>query len=138
MTLPLNALEAAIVGALRGRAALVAYLASATAIYNPNAPDSAALDYVTVSYQSGGDQNDNPHRSLAPLYLVKGVSGVSLERAGLIDAEADAVLHGGAIAVAGWSVYWLRREGIVRYSEALPGGGRAYHSGGLYRVRLAV
>jgi hypothetical protein len=127
-------MDAAIFGELSGGAGLIGELGG-TAIYNRIAPPEAGLPYVIFQWQGGGDENLTPSRMRNVVYVVKGVAG-ELSKAEAIDAECDALLHGQALSVAGWSNFWLARESDVAYVEVDESGRPVYHSGGLYRIRI--
>lgn len=133
----MNDFEKALYARLVGAAALVALLATPTSVFNQQAPRNASLDYVVFALNAGGPTNRTPRRAESLLYAVKGVSAVNFRKAGDIDDQIDAALHGQVLTVTGWTNYWLMREGRVRFPETLPDGQTAYHAGGLYRARLA-
>jgi hypothetical protein len=142
----MNVVDAAIYQRITATAAITSLLASATAVYNREAPAQATGPYVVFAKQTGADDNDNPHRARQLLYLIKGVvsdvigTGASktLKNAQTIDDAIDAAFHRQPMTVTGWTNFWLVRESDVSYQEDAPGGRRFYHAGGIYRVRIAV
>jgi hypothetical protein len=134
----MNALETALYGALAGGTALTALLAGGTAapsVYNQQAPDGAAFDYVVFTLMAGGDENETPHRTKNLVYQVRAVSQASPAQAGLIDAQIDAVLHLKPLTVSGWANIWCAREGDFALTETIDNV-NYYHAGGQYRIRL--
>jgi hypothetical protein len=132
-----NVVETALYAKLTGTSALTALLSSSTAVFNQMATQAAGLPYVIFQQMSETDLNETPHRSKALLYLVKGVADSGFKEAGVIDAAIDTALHRTTLTVPGWTNYLMRRETSVRYPEPLPGGGTVYHSGGVYRLKIA-
>ena len=61
----------------------------------------------------------------------------TLDDAEAIDAALDALLHLGSLTVAGWSNFWMAREGDIAYQEVDPTGRPIFHAGGVYRIRLS-
>lgn len=133
----MNAVETALYSRLAGASALTALLATTTSIYNTVAPQGAAYPLVVFNLQAGGDDNKSPHRAKQLLYLVKAVSATSMKDAGTIDNEVDTALHGLVLTVTDWTNYWLMRGQDVRFEELAPDGKRYFHSGGIYRIRIA-
>ena len=132
-----NDLERALRATLTGGTALTALLAGTASVYNGVVPMGQAFPAIVYSHQGGGDINESPHRSRNLLYTVKAISAVSMTQAGNIDAAADALLHGKALTVSGWTNYWLMRESDLRLVETTPEGGSYFTSGGVYRIRIA-
>lgn len=134
----MNALNAAIYTRLTGigSSALTSLLASATSVYYQQAPDDAAFDYVVFSLQGGGDENLTPNRTKNLVLFVRGYSQTGAAKAGQIDAAADALLHGAALTVTGWTNFWIAREDELALVEIDQAGKKTYMSGGLYRCRL--
>jgi hypothetical protein len=129
----IGAVEAALYAKLNVTA--VKATAGATGVYNRIAPQSTALPYVVFQWQGGGDENDHPDRSRNLVYTVKALA-IAAVAADTIDAACDALLHNGTLTVAGYNVFWLRRDGDVAYSEVDATGQPIYHTGGMYRIRL--
>lgn len=134
----MNTLETALYDLLSGTSAITDLLASATGIYNQKAPRGAAYPLIIFNEQGGpGDENKSPHRSRNLLYTIKAITQTNLSDAGDIDEQIDAVLHLQILIVSGWSNFWLAREGPIRLVETTPEGQEFYHSGGIYRIRIA-
>lgn len=131
-----NPLNAALAAKLRGGTALTALLAGTTSVYYMEAPDNAALDYVIFSPQGGGDTNDTANRVKNLVYYIRGYSNVSAAKAGSIDAQADALIHGAALIVTGWANIWCAREEDIALVEDYPNGVHLYNAGGMYRIML--
>lgn len=134
----MNEFDAALRARLLGFAALTALLATSQSVFNRVTSETAALPYVVFSLNAGGPVNRSPHRSETLVYLVKGLAKDDAARADDIDAQIDAALHDQPLAVVGWENYWLARESRIRFEEPAAGGKLIFHSGGLYRARLAV
>ena len=134
----MNALEAALVARLAAASGLTSLLASATSIYNQQAPTAAALAYIVFAYQAGGPTNLSPIRAESLIYLVKGVTRTGAKAAGAIDDAIDAALHNAPLTVTGYTNYWLMREGRMRMVDPDTDGQPIYHAGGFYRVRLGA
>ena len=129
-----NALDTAIYNTLSGGTALTAALGG-TAIYYQQAPDGAALPYVVWSYPAGGDDNLTSSRMKSMVAYVRGYADDAAQ-AGTIDAYCDALLHGKALTVTGWTNFWSAREEDIALVENLPDKTRVYSAGGYYRIRL--
>ena len=134
---PLNEVETALYSRLTGTAMLTPLLATQTSVYHSIAPQGAAYPLVIVNRQAGSDDNKSPRRARQLLYLVKAVSNKSMKEAGAIDKEIDKALHDQALSITGWSNYWLMRETDVQYVEVAEDDRVYYHSGGIYRMRIA-
>lgn len=132
----MNALNAAIYSKLTGGSGLIALLATSTSIFYEQAPDDAALDYVVFSLQGGGDENLTPNRTKNLVMFVRGYSQTGAAKAGQIDAACDALLHGSALTVTGWTNFWSAREDDLAAVEVDRAGVKTYMSGGMYRIRL--
>jgi hypothetical protein len=130
---PVGALETALYNQLN--VASVA-AAGATGVYNRLAPQGAALPYVIMGWQGGGDENLTPRRARNTLYTVQALA-LTLDDADAIDAAVDGLLHLQGLAVDGWSNFWMAREGDIAYQEVDPTGRPVYHAGGVYRIRLS-
>ena len=132
----MNALETALYSKLSGGTALTALLAGTTSVYNAAVPMGASFGCVVFQLQGGGDYNETPRRRKELLYTVKAVSATSMQNAGLIDNQIDALLHEATLTVSGWTNYWTMREEDISYVETSPEGRNYWHSGGIYRIRL--
>jgi len=133
----MNALKAAIYTKLTGASALTDLLASATSVYDRQAPRGSTMPYVIFGVQGGGDENITQVRYKSWAYSLKAVSDVSLKTAGAIDAQIDALMHGGTLTVASWTNFQCVREADFDYVETMPEGRNIWHVGGVYRIRLA-
>jgi len=131
-----NAVKAALYDKLTGGTALMAKLAGTASVYDGVVPRGAALDYVIFAPTGGGDENITKTRFKNLVWSVKGVSDDSAQKAGEIDAEIDALLHGGNISVTGWGVFWCMREADFEYVETTLEGRNVWHVGGTYRIRM--
>ena len=135
----LNSLDLAIRSTLTGGTALTALLSGTASVYHLVAGRSESYPCVVWQQQGGGDENDHPTRTKDLLYTIKAVSHTSATEAGNVDAQIDALLHDKTLTVSGWSVnFWTMRETDVEYAEPDGAGGYYYHTGGVYRVRLAA
>jgi len=134
----MNEIETGLYQKLIAASGLTGLLAAGTgSVFNQQAPPGAGYPLVIFQQQGGGDENKTPHRSQNFLYVVKGVSSVSLEQAGTIDAAIDAALHLQSITATGWTNFWLARETEIRFTETTPQGVNYYHAGAVYRLRVA-
>jgi len=133
-----NALNTAIYSTLSAGTVLTALLSGTMAIYNMQAPDGAALDYVAWNVQGGGDDNLTAHRTKNLVLFVRGYSSTSAARAGSIDAQIDALLHNAVLNVSGWSNFWLAREEDIATVEVTESGNTIWCAGGMYRLRLSI
>jgi hypothetical protein len=131
-----NALNAALATKLRTGTALTALLACTGAVYYMEAPDNAALDYVVYSLQGGGDTNDTANRVKDLVYYIRAYSDDSAAKAGSIDAQIDALIHGTTLTVTGWANIWCAREEDIALIEDYPSGVHIYNAGGMYRIML--
>jgi len=130
-----NALNSAISSTLSGGTALTTALGG-TAIYYEQAPDNTPLPYVIWSYPAGGDENMTSNRMKNMVAYVRGYASKA-DQAGTIDSYCDALLHGKALSVTGWSNnFWSAREEDIAYVENLPDKTQVYSAGGYYRFRL--
>lgn len=132
----MNALNSALYTRLTTTAAVTALLASATSIFNQQAPDDAPFDYVVFSLQGGGDENLTPNRTKNLLLFVRGYSQTSPAKAGQIDAAIDVALTGMPLTVTGWVNFWLQREDDLAMIETDQAGKKTHMAGAFYRVRL--
>ena len=132
-----NALNTTIYSALSGGTALTALLHGPTSVYYMQAPDAASLDYVVWNWQAGPtDDNETAKRANTGLVFVRAYSGTSAARAGSIDAQIDALLHGAELTVSGWNNFWTAREESMSLVEVDEAGKQIYMAGATYRVRL--
>ena len=133
-----GAIDAQLDALLDGGTALTALLAGTASVYNAVMPRTAAFPCVVFNQQAGTEPNDNPHRTMTYLYTVQALSDVGMTQAGAIDTQLDALLDGStALTATGYTTIWAARESMVRYVETTPEGEYRYHSGGVYRIRLA-
>jgi hypothetical protein len=131
-----NALNAALYGALTGRAPLTALLAGTAAVYFAQAPDEATLPYVVFSYAGGpGHENQSPHQTVDELVFVRGYAAAPA-LAGSIAAQIDAALHGVTLGVSGWANFWTARGQSVSQVEIDSAQQKTWARGAMYRVRL--
>lgn len=133
MSGPIGVLETALYTKLN--VASVVGSGKATGVYNRIAPQATALPYVIFQWQGGGDESDHGKRSRNVVYTVQALASTVI-MADTLDAACDALLHAGALTVAGYGVFWLRREGDVAYQEVDGTGQPIYHNGGMYRIRI--
>jgi hypothetical protein len=133
----MNEVNAAIYTRLSTATALTQLLSGTTAIYNLQAPESAAYPYVVFNVQGGGDINQTAHRTKSLIVFVRCYSKTSAKNAGSIDAQIDTALHLVPFTVTGWTNTWLAREQDLETVENPPTGGQIFMQGGLYRERLA-
>jgi hypothetical protein len=127
-------LNTAMYSRLNGATAVTSLLSGTTAIYAMQAPEGAALSYVTFSIQGGGDVNDTANRLKDVLVFVRGYA-TSNARAGSIDSAIDAALHLVPFAsMTGWTNIWLAREQDIETVENPPTGSQVFMNGGLYRM----
>jgi len=132
-----NVLNATIYSALSGGTALTALLHGTTSVYYMQAPDAASLDYVVWNWQAGPtDDNETSRRAVGGLAFVRAYSATSAARAGSIDAQIDALLHGAELTVSGWNNFWTAREESLSNVETDDAGRQIYMAGATYRVRL--
>jgi hypothetical protein len=131
----INALGSAIYSALQGTA-ITSLLSGTTAIYHMQAPEGAAYPYVVFSWQGGGDENLDPHRTKNGLIFVRGYSKSGAANAGSIDAQIDTKFHLSPLTLTGWSNLWLARETDLETVETTPAGELVWMAGGFYRIRL--
>jgi len=110
--------------------------AGATGVYNKIAPASAALPFIIVQWQGGGDENDNPKRARNSLFTVQALAEVQ-DDADAIDAACDVLLHKQTLTVPGWTNFLTAREGDVDDQEVDELGRPIFHAGGTYRIRIA-
>ena len=130
----MNAIETGLYTALTGGTALIAEL-GATAIYSRLAPQGTARPYIVFNHTGGGHENQTPSDLQNHLYLIKAVADGS-KQAGTLDDLVIDLLHGGTLAVAGYTNIWMRREQEVQMTEPLRDGKVVYHTGGQYRIRI--
>ena len=131
-----NALNTAIYSTLSGGTALTTMLAGTTSVYNMQAPDNATFDYVVFNVQGGGDENMTANRTKNLVLFVRAYSRTGPAKAGSIDAQIDALLHGKTLTVAGWANFWSAREEDLESFEAPEDGSHVWMAGGTYRFRL--
>lgn len=130
-----NALNAGLYSKLTGSTALTALLGG-SACYFEQAPDDAALPYVVWSYVSVLDDNKSAHRAKQAVVFVRGYNQTGPALAGSIDAQIDALLHGGSVTISGWANYWTAREQDLANVETDAANVKTWMSGGYYRIRL--
>lgn len=133
----MKAIDDALYTTLTSGTALTALLAGTTSVYAHQVPRGASYPAVVFQFYAGGDDNVTERRSRSLLYSVKAISDASLNTAGAVDAQIDTLLHHAALTITGWEPYWCAREQDICYSEVTPEGRNYYHSGGLYRIRIA-
>lgn len=133
-----SAVDAALVAKLLGDAALTALIPDGVYF---DAAKQGATRFVIVSLVDAHDTPQFGARSFEDaLYLVKAValssSGADVRAAA---ARIDALLEGGTLAIAGYSVMVLEREERVRYTEVDDADQsiRWQHRGGRYRVMVS-
>lgn len=131
-----NALNATIYSLLSGGTALTTLLAGSTSVYYLQAPDNATFDYVVYSWQAGGDENMTANRTKNQLLFARGYSKTGPAKAGSIDAQIDALLHGKTLTVAGWANFWTAREEDLAAFETAKDESHIWMAGGTYRIRL--
>jgi len=131
-----NVVKTAIYDKLIAGTALMATLGGTVSIYDGVAPRRAAFGYVVFAPTGGGDENITKTRFKSLVWSIKGVSDDSAKKAGEIDAEIDALMHGASLSVTGWGVFWCMREGDFEYSETTLEGRNVWHVGGTYRIRM--
>lgn len=132
----MNAVDTVLYSTLTGGTALTALLANSSSVFHTQAPRGAAFPYVVLQLQGGGDQNASPHRRKELLYTVKAITATSMQDAGTIDNQIDALLHGATLTVTNWTNISTMREGDIAYIETTDEGRNYYHNGGTYRVRV--
>jgi hypothetical protein len=132
----MNELSAAIYARLSTDATLTALLASATAIYETQAPDNATLPYVVFSHYAGGPENETPVERMNVVIYVRAYSATSQKAVGTIDARLKTLLHRNNLTVTGWTNFSLFREEDIEVPSVTPANQTIYSSGGLYRIRL--
>lgn len=130
-----NALNAAVYTKLTAATALTSLLAGTTSVYYLQAPDGAALPYVVFNQQGGGPENINPSDMRRATYWVRGYADTPA-LAGSIDAQLSTAIHGGSLAVSGYTNFWTRRIQDISIVENLPNGESVYTGGGMYDIRL--
>ena len=135
----MNALDSAIRSKLTGGTALTALLGGTANVYHLTVGRAGTIyPAVVFQQQGGGDENEHPARMKNLLYTVKAVSHTSATEAGSVDAQIDALMHDATLTVTGWSSnFWTMRETDFEYAESDGAGGHYFHTGGVYRVRLA-
>ena len=131
----MNALEEALYDKLAGATAVTDLVS--TRIYRGMAPQNAALPYLIIQLQGGGDDNWTPTESKSYVYSVRAVSQVSTDEAGDIAEAVHTALHKQALTVSGWENYWMAAIGDLEVGETDPAGVRRWHRGQNYRIRLA-
>lgn len=135
----MNVTETALYGTLTGGTALTNLLAAGTAgVYGYQAPQGSTYPLVEFGLASGEDVSTTPHREDSEIYLVKGVSTVSMQQAGAIEAQIDALLHRQTLTVTGYTNILTKRETQVRYVETADDGRQYWHAGAHYRVWLMI
>lgn len=130
-----NALKTGLYNKLTGDATLMGLLASATGVYDKQAPQGAALPYVIFQKQTGV-----PKYTMAGLayddsfFLVKAVTdSPSAQSAGVIAERIDTVLQDATLSLSTGSLMVLRRQQDVEYAETTDG--RTYqHVGAMYLI----
>ncbi len=130
----MNALETALFTQLTTPATPL-YALVGTKVYNPIAPQPAALPYVIFAFGGGGDANETAIDRLELVYLVKALAATKLA-AGQIDDELRARLHQQTFSVTGWTLLACLRESEVQLDEVV-NGAPVFHRGALYRIKLA-
>lgn len=135
-----NAVGSAVYSKLSGGTALTALLHGGTAsgtasIYSNIAPFEAAYDYVIFNWQGGTEGNDTAHR-VKDITLQVRAYALNQAKAGTIDAQCDALLHGGSLSITGWKVIRQVRSqdiDLVEYDEA---NRPIFTRGGLYDIKI--
>jgi hypothetical protein len=131
-----NALNAALYTAMTANTSLGTLLASGTAIYFTQAPDSATLPYVVFSYAGGpGHENQTRHETVDELVYVRGYAARP-DVAGSISAQIDATLHGVALNVSGWANFWTTRTQNISGLDLATNQEKTWSRGSFYRIRL--
>lgn len=134
----LDKTSAALYTTLTGGTALVSMLSGGTAgIYDTQAPEGAALDYVVFSHQAGGPETVSSSNIENNLWFVRAYSAVSAKRASEILGQADALLHRRNITIGSGSTWWCAREENVKNVEVTPSGQLVWMAGGIYRIRTS-
>lgn len=137
----MNALDAAIYGALSAGTALTSLLAGGTAspsVFQHLAPENQDPPYVVFNKQA-----NTPRFTFSGLafenavYQVKAVTlGPSAQLAGTIAEAIDDLLTDVPVSVTGHKLMYLRRMEDIDYPEPGPGGQRYHHRGALFRVMV--
>ena len=132
----MNALEAALVSALKGDGTLAGL--SGTRVYNTYAPRGVTVPYVLFHHQTGREDNLTQRRTLSFWYTIKAVA-TTLSEAGTIAERIDVICHDKEdLAVAGWSTaWWMARDTTVRYVVRDEAADPEAHTGAIYYVRLS-
>ncbi len=129
--------EAALYSTLQAGTALVALLSGTVSIYNQEAPHGAVLPYVVFNHQAGGPDLITGRDIESNLWAVRAVSSVSAKDAAEIFTEVDALLHKRNISIGSSKTFWCAREENTRMVQEAPNNTKAYHCGGIYRVRTS-
>ena len=132
----MNEVNKTIYDTLKAGTALTSLLAGSTSVYHLQAPDNATLDYIVYSLQAGGDENETPKRRKNYVMNIRAYSATSAAKAGSIDTQIDALLHGKTLSVSGWANFWCNREVDIEMVENLTSKKKVWMKGGFYRVRI--
>ena len=134
-----------VVGGVRGALQAALNVTAVTdLLYNQSADSIAWLDasgvggrpYILIELTSGGDENASPNRQREVVYTVKAVAATA-EAAEQIDAQIDAQLHEGSLAISGWQTVSVVREDDLAETQDDGGGGTDFVIGGQYRIRIS-
>ena len=134
----IDLLNDAIYEKLNGLTAVTNLLASKTSIYFMQAVDDPTFDYIVLSYQAGGPDNETPRDNRTFLAFIRAYSTTSAQASYLIDNQISAALHQKPISVSGYTNYVIFREEAVQTVENPPTGKKIYMSGGIYRIGLSA
>lgn len=116
--------------------ALVTSGTAASRVYLNQAPASAALPYIVMTYVAGGSTNETPVDGLDVRYQVEAISDDAAEAADL-ETKIRAALHNQTDDISlggGWKIVDIQHEEPFFFVENVDK--RQYiHAGGTYRVR---
>lgn len=133
----MKAIRKAILDRLLADATLTA-MATGARIYDTQAPPETALPYLIVQFMGGGVRPITPRRKMDLVFVVKAVSkGPNAAASWDIIDRVDYLLDNHALAVTGYTTYWLKRESPdINYIESA--GGDVYrHVGTTFRLRMS-
>lgn len=132
----MSVIKKAIYTKLTGTTALTSLLASTTAIYDTQAPDSADYPYVVISLYAGGNENLTPSESINQVYYIRAYATGKMSDAEAIDDQIKAALHKQTLTVTGYTNFWTAREQDLQGIENPPSEQKVFMAGGLYRIRI--
>lgn len=132
----IHELKKAVIAKLSGNSSLTGALSASNAIYWEQAPESASLPFVVVSYSSGGEENDTPTDSFDVDVVVKVITTTSTSASSIADTIRS-TLHRQTLTFDTYATVKVTLTALIDYVENVERA-QYWHSGGIYRIRASL